>query len=185
MRETCQIAEGSPEDATEVTTKSGSTSDWDSKSETESDNVENLSIEDDSRLTILHSKHLLIVCLMREFYAIFDQRWSVVLRGYANTAANRNAQYDIDASFPSSDSQGTRKRKINGRDTTPPEDYDDERRSRKKSSLATVNLDGLFACPLYQNNPIRYCASIIDGSKFRACAGPGFATISRLKYALS
>ena len=150
--------------------------------ETESDSVEDLSLEDSSRLTILYNKHLLVTSLMQEIYALFDQRWSQTLRSHGNTSADRSTPCDIDGSFSSGDAQRTRKRKCDGRDSTPPEDHDDKKRPRKKLSLAAENSSRLFACPLHQNNTTKYCASIIDGSKFRACGGPGFATVSRLKY---
>ncbi|KAL8671571.1 MAG: hypothetical protein Q9168_003933 [Polycauliona sp. 1 TL-2023] len=118
---------------------------------------------------------------MREFYAIFDQRWSVASRSHANTAPDKSGAYDIGESFLSGDFQGTRKRRRNNRDTTPPEDDNNRKRSGKGSSLVAENQIRLFACPLHQNNPIKHCANVLDGSKFRACAGPGFATISRLK----
>lgn len=183
VREANEAAEPCPKHTFEMVTKPGSTSEdsRDSGSETGSDDMENLSIEGDSRLTMLHSKHELITSLMREVHALFDQRWSKALRSHANTASHNSTPCGIDGCFPSGNSQGTQKRRRDERDTTPPEDHNDRKRSKKNSSLATENLARLFACPLHQNNPIKYCANTIDGSKFRACAGPGFTTISRLK----
>ncbi|KAL9035856.1 MAG: hypothetical protein Q9180_004626 [Flavoplaca navasiana] len=125
----------------DVKIKSGSTSEQScgSRSETESDSVEGLSLEDSSRLIILYKKHLLITSLMQELYALFDQRWSLAFRSHGNTSADKSTPRDIDGSFLSGDVQCTRKRRRNERDSTPPEDHDDKKGSRRKLSLAGEN----------------------------------------------
>lgn len=64
-------------------------------------------------------------------------------------------------------------------------DYDEEsdaRRKRRKVSTinSTTPLETrTLACPFYKHNPLRYNPSTM---RFRTCAGPGWDSISRLRY---
>lgn len=58
----------------------------------------------------------------------------------------------------------------------------DARRKRRKLSTpsSTVPLEmRALACPFYKHNPLRYNPSTM---RFRTCAGPGWDSISRLRY---
>jgi hypothetical protein len=64
----------------------------------------------------------------------------------------------------------------------------DPKRRRSSPASALVPLLPRLACPFYKRNPAKYSAQSTGDSKsttnYRACAGPGFKSIQRLKYYL-
>lgn len=144
----------------------------------ESDGSQGSVLEQHAHSAVLHSKHELLARLMQEVYAIFDQRW----RGMFNSHAG-----DTSTSVPlhSSTSQSRRggksqKRHRDDRDTTPPEDRSKRRRQNDKPSPTPAD-NRMLACPFRKHDSNRYCCNSRNGLKYRACVGPGFESISRLK----
>ena len=144
----------------------------------ESDVSQELSLEQDSRLALLHFKHELFIRLMQEVYALFDQRWKPHIRSHVTKTSNTNPG-------PSQASQshgkgGAYKRQRNDRDPPPPDDRSKRRRDdAKRSSKPEEN--HLFACPFHKYDRTKYRCSVANGSRYRACVGPGFGSISRIK----
>lgn len=64
----------------------------------------------------------------------------------------------------------------------------DPKRRRSSPTSDLVPLPPRLACPFYKRNPVKYSAQSTGDSKsttnYRACAGPGFKSIQRLKYCL-
>ncbi|KAL8838910.1 MAG: hypothetical protein Q9170_001947 [Blastenia crenularia] len=98
----------------------------------ESDASQSWITEGDPHLAVLHSKHELLVRLMQDVYAIFDQRWTAKVHNHTGAASStiplRNATSQI-----SRGSKG-RKRHRDDREPTPPEDGSKKRRNDDKPS---------------------------------------------------
>ncbi|CAF9907907.1 MAG: hypothetical protein HETSPECPRED_007934 [Heterodermia speciosa] len=145
----------------------------------DSDESSNFLEDDDGHLVVLHSKHLLLVDLMQEVYAIFDQRWAANVQGHVGSSdpttppTNQNRKSDS--------SRKGKKRCRDDRDFTPPNDGGSRKRPSNEIPSNTEKQNDPFACPFHKHEPAKYCCSVIDGSRYRACVGPGFATIARLK----
>ena len=133
----------------------------------------------DSLLMVLHSKHMLLVDLMQEVYAIFDQRWAAKIRAHAGPSfSNTPPSNQNKTSIPS---RKGKKRCRDERDSTPPNDGASRKRPNFESSSNAEKQNDPFACPFHKSEPAKYCCSVVDGSKYRACVGPGFTSIARLK----
>ncbi|KAL8779180.1 MAG: hypothetical protein Q9213_007066 [Squamulea squamosa] len=169
-------AEGSTERTPSSTSRSKYSSNG--SNEYESDTSHSPSPESDSALVLLHLKHELMVRLMLEVYTIFDQRCS------ANTQTHAGA---TPSTSPGSSHLSTahrigrgRKRDRDDRDATPSPNR--SKRIRENNKPSSEPADGrLFACPFHKYDRSRYCCSFVDGRKYRACVGPGFNNIARLK----
>ena len=133
----------------------------------------------DSHLVYLHSKHRLLVDLMQEVYAIFDQRWGAKLQAHAGSSPPNTPLSNQNT--PSDHSRKGKKRSRDDRDFTPPNDAGSSKRPRREISSNSEKQNDPFACPFHKNEPAKYCCSVVDGSRYRACVGPGFASIARLK----
>ena len=133
----------------------------------------------DSQLVLLHSKHMLLVDLMQEVYSIFDQRWAAKTQAHAGSSPS-DTPYSSQNSTSDSSRKG-KKRCRDDRDSTPPNDDESRKRPSIEISPNAEKQNDPFACPLHKHEPAKYCCSVVDGSKYRACIGPGFATIARLK----
>jgi hypothetical protein len=88
----------------------------------------------------------------------------------------------------SSEEQSTqpgRKRKIQDTESRFPDDgqEDDDPGKRPKQKRLGEHLQTLkkFACPFYKHDSQKYMQNPLTGSKFRACAGPGWQTVHRVK----
>ena len=135
--------------------------------------------DEDSHLVVLHSKHMLLVDLMQEFYAIFDQRWAAKIQAHAGSSIpNTPPSSQNKTSLPSSKGK---KRCRDERDSTPPNDGESRKRPSFEISSNAEKQNDPFACPFHKNEPAKYCCSVVHGSKYRACVGPGFTSIARLK----
>jgi hypothetical protein len=71
----------------------------------------------------------------------------------------------------------------------PPSSNEDENgdgEDPKERSKAPPQQDdrSKLACPFHKHNSTKYTCNRVTGSKYRACAGPGWTSISRLKYVL-
>lgn len=132
----------------------------------------------DLQLGVLHMKHALLNGLMHEFYAIFDRRWTANVQTHTRETSSTGPVPSQRS--PDHKNSMCRKRQRHDRDQTPPDDRSKRNRNNEKSST-TPEENRLFACPFHRYDRNKYCCSVVDGPKYRACAGPGFTTISRLK----
>lgn len=143
-----------------------------------SDESSSQSLESESKLEMLHMKHKILVRVMQDFYPIFDQRWTAKFQIQAGETSSTGCVPNQEIS-EGTNSRG-RKRQRENRDQTPPDDGS-KRSGNNQKPPPTPEESRLFACPLHKHNPKEYCCSIANGSKYRACGGPGFTSISRLK----
>jgi hypothetical protein len=144
-------------------------------------------VEDDDELILLLAKHRLLIKLMKEFYSMFENSSEGVTQ-YSPTSANKATSISSSKSDNSGHIQcsanQTGKRKFGDRDTTPPEDNEDDGRKRRchyPPSSAPDSNYSLYACPFYKYDPHKYSTNNATGTIYRTCGGPGFHNISRLK----
>ena len=150
----------------------------------DSDDTIPQSPKEDAKVTIAFAKHQLIASLMQDVYAMFNTQWH---RGPKEHAASQSTYWSkqphqSQAANQASVDKGTKR--ATGRDSPPPDDIGRKRRraNSRSSDPTGVGRKLLFACPFHKSNPLVYRANHASGTDFRACAGPGFSTISRLKY---
>ena len=148
--------------------------------DTDSDDSHSDSLEQESQLAILRSKHTILATLMRDMYAILENGWIKGVQEHTGPSSGGPSKLNLkpDSSPPSR----RQKRRRNDRDSTPPKDGEDGKRKSHRQSKGSGKEDRLFACPFYKNDCTKYSCNSVNGSKYRACAGPGFITIARLKY---
>lgn len=148
--------------------------------DTESDDSSSVSLEQESQLTILQSKHVLLAKLMRDVYAISEGGLIGAVQEHTGPSASAPSKLNpfLDSSQPSSG----QKRRREDRDSTPPKDGQEGKRKRHQQSPASGKEERLLACSFHKNDCTMYSCNTINGPKYRACAGPGFKSISRLKY---
>jgi hypothetical protein len=134
--------------------------------------------------------HELIERLMADFYALFLPRWNQNTAenakftnragsGQRHSGAN-HTENTVSTSQASDSSTGRSflKRTVNGRDL-PSGDSEDEGQKRSKLNFTTQGGDDnlrKFACPFFKYDPRSF-------SKYGSCTGPGFKSVSRVKYA--
>ena len=148
-----------------------------------SDETQSMSSNNDAGLVVVYAKHQMLVRLMREVYSLFDQSWST------NPKARTHGSSSSDASSskfggPNSSDRSSRKngkRPLWERNSSPFDDDDQNNKKRGSKELKRLDREQRFACPFHKFDPRKYCSNDIDGFKYRACAGPGFTSIARLK----
>ena len=135
-------------------------------------------------MLLIYSKHRLMVRLMQEVYAIFDKQWSVAGSSRAGSEASGSSppahQQDSSSGSKSSQKQAHKRRRDE-------QDHDDHRagkRGRSDRPVAPRDGEKTFACPFYQKDPVKYSCNNSTRLKYRACMGPGFENIARLKCVL-
>ena len=89
-----------------------------------------------------------------------------------------HAQNSSSRALPST---GKGKRRLQDRDSQPPDGNDEKKRKTKSSNTGDDGQERLFACCFHKHNAQKYCSNGDTGSKYRSCAGPGFSKISKLK----
>ena len=146
----------------------------------DSDESSSLLEDKHSHLVVLHSKHMLLVDLMQEVYAIFDERWAAKIQTHAGPSPSITSSSNQNTTSDSS-RKDNKRRCRDDRDSTPPNDGESKKKPSGEISSNVEKQNNPFACPFHKNEPTKYCCSVVDGSKYRACVGPGFASISYLK----
>ena len=173
-----EISQGSPA-ASIYRTSTETASSNNSSPFTDSDELLSFLEDEHSQLVVLHSKHKLLVDLMREVYAIFDGGWTAKIQAHAGSSPSVTPPSSQNPTNNSS--RKAKKPYRDDRESTPPNDGESRKRSRSEIPSNTEKQKEPFACPFHKHEPAKYCCSVVDGSKYRACAGPGFASIARLK----
>ena len=151
-----------------------------SYTDTESDDSQSVSLERECRLGVLRSKHTLLATLMQDVYAIFEKGWIGAAQEHTSPSSSAPSNFNLQPDN-STLSRG-QKRPREDRDSTPPKDGQDGKRKSHQQSPASGKVDRLFACSFYKYDCMKYSCNAVNGSKYRACAGPGFNTISHLRY---
>ena len=149
----------------------------------DSDDATSTSSKEDANVAMAFAKHQLIASLMQDVFTIFDAQWNRGPKEHAPSRATQRGKQSHQTPATSQASVGKGKRRTTDRDSPPPKDNGQKRRraNSRSSDPTDTGRKRLFACPFHQNNPSAYRANNSSGSDFRACAGPGFLTISRLK----
>lgn len=130
---------------------------------------------DSSRFDMSSAKHQLVVILMREVYTKFNPRWQPKLRVHGgDQPTSPSPSQHVSSKL----AQAKGKRKIQDRASPPPDGNDGERQGKRPKPLDSEDEHTLFACPFHKFDPRKYCSS---SRKYHTCAGPGFASISRLR----
>jgi len=135
-------------------------------------------------------KQELLEKLMTEFYSFFPPDWAKLTESpssVANQCPQASNSVDTSKKAPgSSSSKSTasagasgRKRQLNRKDS-PGEDDEEYDKKRPKLGPVPTNVkepSQMFACPFYKRDPMQYC-------RIGSCTGPGFPSVSRVKYGL-
>jgi hypothetical protein len=130
-------------------------------------------------VTLFQARKAVIDRLMIEVRSLLNQHSGHSCRGEGSEASqprSSNGSSDIQAESRINNKQ---KRRITRREgSEPPEDDgSDGDKSSKRKRVNAPSIDNptrKFACPYYQRNPLRH-------QSCRSCAGPGWATVHRLK----
>ena len=137
----------------------------------------------DSPVTVQARKECIVDRLMVRVHDIFAYTNFSTSHGY-ETAGSKKRGQDFDRSTKADTKQSGKKRKMTGkeednaRDDRDEEDDDESRKRRPGESAGSKPAMGTqrrLACPYYQHNPRKCFPS-------RACRGPGWHTIHRIKY---
>ena len=138
--------------------------------------------ENYEELSIAYTKHQLILLLMRDVYAKFSSQWqaNVKTRTTPEEESSR-ALLDSSKSTDSSKKNHSRKRASYHRDRSQGDGNDEKRKKTGPSDTSKCGPDLQLACPFHKYDPTKYCPNIETGVKYRACSGPGFPSVSRLK----
>ena len=146
-----------------------------------SDEAPSPSPENNAWLTLAYAKHRMMVSLMREVYIIFNSEWKADLRSRTGSQAASSGEHSQISSCGTPSSAGKGKRRLQDRDSPPPDANDEKKRKVRSTKSGDSGQDRLYACPFYKFNARKYCSNSDTGTKFRSCAGPGFSKISQLK----
>ncbi len=146
-----------------------------------SDDTSSPSPENAAWLALAHAKHQMMVSLMRDVYTIFDPQWKAASRSRAGSQAASTGALSQNSNSRTPFSTGKGKRRMQDRDSPPPDGNDEKKRKVKSPKVGDGGQDRLFACFFYKYNAQKYCSNSDTGTKYRSCAGPGFSNISKLK----
>jgi len=146
--------------------------------------------DDDDVLALMWQKHTLLESVMVEFYSLFTPNW-IGYAGNSDRANHSSSGSSVPTTATARASESTSvgnishgKRRLEDRDGSARGDDEDEedeededkKRPRMGSGEATSGRNHRkFACPYYKRDP-RSCR------KHRACSGPGFSAVFRVKY---
>ena len=146
--------------------------------------------EYEADLNLLYAKHMTILNLMRDVYAIFNHTW----HADSKTCGTSSGQSEsCNASRPSvgpSTNEDCRqakaeprngKRKDGDGEDDPPDEGNGGKRVKPLSATGSTEKPRRYACPFNKRHPWKYCPNDRTGQTFRTCYRPGFETISRLK----
>jgi hypothetical protein len=128
--------------------------------------------------------------LLRELMDIFHLNYDSVLgnrvRAYAHQSGNEKAA-DSTSSLGSGSVPLIPSSKVNpGLRSLSFFEQDEGDENMKNPDLPGTSKPGSkiqrkYACVFYKHNPIMYDTNAVTGAKYRACGGPGFGSVSRVK----
>jgi len=134
---------------------------------------------------LTREKNRLLRELMDQFYLQFSSFLGDRTRAYANGPNNDGTHNSFSTTRSGSASTGRTSNGSSGTSQVPTEGKDDGDETKnsdpRKASSPESGIRRKFACPFYQHNQIPYTVSSVTGRVSRACAGPGFGSVSRVK----
>jgi hypothetical protein len=132
------------------------------------------------------AKRRLLTELMDIFHLNYDRILGDRVRAYAHRSGNENAR-DATSSLGSGSLPLMPSSKTNsGPHPLSFFEQDEGDGNRKNPDLPGTSqprtkIQRRYACIFYKHNPITYDTNGVTGAKYRACGGPGFESVSRLK----
>ena len=143
--------------------------------------------EIDTDLLLAHAKHEILVPIMREVYTMLDTGENSAMKQCLQSTSETPSSHATGFKFQPIQKQSTRRNSREKREASDDDDDEGRKRRRKRprrSPSREVKDDKQrdFACPFHKYDSFKYCATSIDGSRYRSCVGPGFKSISRVKY---
>jgi hypothetical protein len=131
--------------------------------------------------------HFILEAIMAEFYAFFNRGY-IRRPGFIDCSPSAGQSsssgsgsllsgYQKSSTSYSSNSQSSKRSNGDGRFPHSDDQDDGNKRPRILSSSEEDSSSRRYACPFYKHNPIKY-------SQRGSCTGPGFKSISHLKYVL-
>ena len=149
----------------------------------ETDESQDSSLDLQSRMLLIYSKHRLMARLMQEVYVVFDKRWSATTSSRAGSEASGSSSSQPQHGFPGKSQSSQKKTQKRGSEEQDPDDNRAGKRRRSDRPPAPSDGGKTFACPFHQKDPVKYSCNSKTGLRYRACMAPGFENTSRLKYA--
>ena len=146
-----------------------------------SDESQSPSPEDDSLLIIAYAKHQLVVKLMREVYTIFDQSWTANVQSRTGSESSNSNVSSLEEHSGNDLTRGNERRRKRDRDFAPPNDPHGKKKKENPTPSSLEDETRLFACPFHKFDQCKYSCNATTGLKYRACMGPGFKKIARVK----
>ena len=113
---------------------------------------------------------------MREVYTIFDQSWVANVRTHTGSEPGSSFVTSQKELPGNNSAQGNKTHCKIDRESTPPDDRHGKK-NKKNPTLPSLEETRLWACPFHKFDQSKYSCYTMTGSRYRACVGPGFATI--------
>lgn len=137
-----------------------------------------------SNLLVIQAKHKLMVTLMQDVYAIFDEDWKVDPRTCTSTPSGSSGAQSSQTRSEAPSAYQKGKRRTQDRESSPPDNGNGNgKRGRKEESDKGPQRQARpYACPFHKYDPRKYSLNNEAGTAYRSCMGPGFSCISHLKY---
>ncbi|KAI9764307.1 MAG: hypothetical protein M1840_008525 [Geoglossum simile] len=134
-------------------------------------------------------KRALIDRVMVEFRALFEANWTSNATQQAASGSrphnSSHAQTSGNSSKSSLPTNKNGKHRMADRDIGEPDDDDENNHPKRRKANSTppdTTNDGLkLACPFHKRDPRKYSTNNVTGIKYRACSGPGWVKIGRIK----
>ena len=133
------------------------------------------------KLIMSQAKHGVMVNLMKDVYAMFEPNSGVRTRATSASGSSGMQSYQSKSGASSSSIHQNDRKRMQSRDSPPPDDGNGKRRKRFESDSEFPSQGRMLACPLHKFNPHRYSLNSGRGAAYRSCMGPGFKSISRVK----
>ena len=133
-------------------------------------------------LEMIEAKHRLMVILMKDVYAIFDPIWKTGSRTCTTTASGPSGTQSCQSSSSRPTAQKAGKRRMQGRESPPPDESNSKRGRNSVSGSRLPSLNRMYACPFHKYDSRKYTLNHETGARYRCCPGPGFSNISQVKW---
>jgi hypothetical protein len=150
---------------------------------------ENEEPDEENALSFSFKKQELLQALMKIFYTQLSPSWRYTAKGFITSVGAAESTRSSGSSAGQESTSPTRgrterpalKRRAD-EDSLPPGDGGDEDGRRKRRLKSTpepqvYSNTRKFACPFFKYDPSRYCS-------VGSCIGPGFTSVSRVKFVL-
>ena len=157
-------------------------------SQSEASETDRVSAPDTSEsIYEIRLKHDIVKSLMLDVYIALGPQGDAKYNECAEPSKQSSAGSFSNSSSSASSTHrlGSSGKRAARDENSPPRDDKGGKRARHPSSGANSGVKRPpFACPFYKYDPIKYRSTSVTGTRYRTCMGPGYETISRLKYKL-